>query len=92
MVEVNRMTTPANMRWKIVDRANDAENAAIDWRFRVGDRVNATLNEFTSTPMGAMPRSRRFTVVGIFSMGEHTADSSFAFIALGAFFIFHKWG
>jgi len=50
---------------------------------RVGDRVNATLNEFTSTPMGAMPRSRRFTVVGIFSMGEHTADSSFAFIALG---------
>lgn len=50
---------------------------------RVGDRVSATLNEFTSTPMGAMPRSRRFTVVGIFSMGEHTADSSFAFVALG---------
>ena len=50
---------------------------------RVGDRVNLTLNEFSSTPIGAIPRSRRFTVVGTFSMGEHTADSSFAFIALG---------
>ncbi len=50
---------------------------------RVGDKVNATLNEFTSTPMGALPRSKRFTVIGTFSMGEHTADSSFAFIALG---------
>jgi len=39
MVEVNRMTTPANMRWKVVDRDTGAENAAIDWRFRVGDRV-----------------------------------------------------
>ncbi len=50
---------------------------------RVGDRVNLTLNEFTSTPIGAIPRSKRFTVIGTFSMGEHTADSSFAFIALG---------
>ena len=49
----------------------------------VGERVNVTLNEFTSTPIGAIPRSRRFTVVGTFSMGEHTADSSFAFIAMG---------
>ena len=43
MVEVNRMTTPANMRWKIVDRETGAENAAIDWRFRVGDRVKIRL-------------------------------------------------
>jgi FtsP/CotA-like multicopper oxidase with cupredoxin domain len=43
MVEVNRMTTPANMRWKIIDRETDAENAAIDWRFRVGDRVKIRL-------------------------------------------------
>jgi FtsP/CotA-like multicopper oxidase with cupredoxin domain len=43
MVEVNRMTTPANMRWKIVDRESGAENAAIDWRFRVGDRVKIRL-------------------------------------------------
>src|ERR671910_227425 len=38
MVEVNRLTTPANMRWKLIDRETDAENAAIDWRFRVGDQ------------------------------------------------------
>jgi FtsP/CotA-like multicopper oxidase with cupredoxin domain len=43
MVEVNRMTTPANMRWTIVDRATGAENADIDWRFRVGDRVKIRL-------------------------------------------------
>jgi FtsP/CotA-like multicopper oxidase with cupredoxin domain len=43
MVEVNRMTTPANMRWKIIDRETGAENAAIDWRFRVGDRIKIRL-------------------------------------------------
>ncbi len=43
MVEVNRLTTPANMRWKLIDRHTDAENAAIDWRFRVGDQVKIRL-------------------------------------------------
>jgi FtsP/CotA-like multicopper oxidase with cupredoxin domain len=43
MVEVNRLTTPANMRWKLVDRDTGAENAAIDWQFRVGDRVKIRL-------------------------------------------------
>jgi FtsP/CotA-like multicopper oxidase with cupredoxin domain len=43
MVEVNRLTTPANMRWKLIDRDGDAENAAIDWRFRVGDQVKIRL-------------------------------------------------
>jgi FtsP/CotA-like multicopper oxidase with cupredoxin domain len=49
MVEVNRLTTAANMRWKLVDRSTGAENAAIDWRFRVGDRVKIRLvNEMDS--------------------------------------------
>jgi FtsP/CotA-like multicopper oxidase with cupredoxin domain len=49
MVEVNRMTTPANMRWKLIDRATGAEGASIDWRFRVGDRVKIRLvNEMDS--------------------------------------------
>jgi FtsP/CotA-like multicopper oxidase with cupredoxin domain len=43
MVEVNRITTPANMRWKLIDRDTGAENAAIDWRFRVGDQVKIRL-------------------------------------------------
>jgi FtsP/CotA-like multicopper oxidase with cupredoxin domain len=49
MVDVNRMTTPANMRWLLVDRATGAENAAIDWQFRVGDRVKIrVINEMDS--------------------------------------------
>jgi FtsP/CotA-like multicopper oxidase with cupredoxin domain len=49
MVAVNRITTPANTRWKLVDRETGAENAAIDWRFRVGDRVKIRLvNEMDS--------------------------------------------
>ena len=49
MVEVNRITTPANMRWKLVDRETGAENAQIDWTFRVGDQVKLRLvNEMDS--------------------------------------------
>lgn len=49
MVDVNRLTTPASMRWKLVDRATGAENAAIDWTFRVGDQVKIRLvNELDS--------------------------------------------
>ena len=49
MVDVNKLTTPANMRWKLVDRSDDAENHAIQWRFRVGDRVKIRLvNEMDS--------------------------------------------
>ncbi|MET0512454.1 MAG: multicopper oxidase domain-containing protein [Thermoleophilaceae bacterium] len=43
MVDVNRLTTPANMHWKLIDRETGAENAAIDWRFRVGDKVKIRL-------------------------------------------------
>jgi FtsP/CotA-like multicopper oxidase with cupredoxin domain len=49
MVDVNRLTTPANTRWKLIDRSDDAENHAISWRFRVGDRVKIRLvNEMDS--------------------------------------------
>jgi FtsP/CotA-like multicopper oxidase with cupredoxin domain len=49
MVEVNRLTTPENTRWKLIDRATGAEGAEIDWRFRVGDRIKIRLlNELDS--------------------------------------------
>jgi FtsP/CotA-like multicopper oxidase with cupredoxin domain len=49
MVDVNRMTNPTNMRWKLIDRQTGAEGAAIDWRFRVGDQVKIRLvNEMDS--------------------------------------------
>ena len=49
MVDVNRRTTAENMRWKLVDRDTGAANAAIDWKFRVGDQVKIRLvNEMDS--------------------------------------------
>ena len=49
MVDVNRITTPANMRWKLVDRSTGGENHAIDWHFKVGDQVKIRLvNEMDS--------------------------------------------
>jgi FtsP/CotA-like multicopper oxidase with cupredoxin domain len=49
MVDVNRLTTPANTRWKLIDRSDESENHAISWRFRVGDRVKIRLvNEMDS--------------------------------------------
>lgn len=49
MVDVNRMTTPANMRWQLIDRVTGATGQAIDWRFHVGSRVKIRiLNEMES--------------------------------------------
>jgi FtsP/CotA-like multicopper oxidase with cupredoxin domain len=49
MVDVNRMTTSANTRWSLIDRATGAANHAIDWQFRVGDQVKLRLvNEMDS--------------------------------------------
>jgi FtsP/CotA-like multicopper oxidase with cupredoxin domain len=49
MVDVNRMTTPANMHWNLVDGETGAVNHEIDWRFRVGDQVKLRLvNEMDS--------------------------------------------
>ena len=43
MVEINRLTTPSNMRWKLIDKSTAAENTAIEWQFKVGDRVKIRL-------------------------------------------------
>ena len=49
MEATNRRTTPANMRWLLVDRQTGNRNAAIDWAFAVGDRVKIRLvNEMAS--------------------------------------------
>jgi FtsP/CotA-like multicopper oxidase with cupredoxin domain len=49
MVDVNRMTNPTNMRWKLIDRQTGAEGMSIDWNFRVGDQVKMRLvNEMDS--------------------------------------------
>jgi FtsP/CotA-like multicopper oxidase with cupredoxin domain len=49
MVAVNRQTTASNTRWMLVDRATGAVGPAIDWQFRVGDKVKLRLvNEMDS--------------------------------------------
>jgi FtsP/CotA-like multicopper oxidase with cupredoxin domain len=49
MPEINRATDPSNMIWKLIDRETGAENHAISWAFKVGDRVKVRLvNEMDS--------------------------------------------
>ena len=49
MPEINRASNPSNVRWKLIDRQSGAENGAISWAFRVGERVKIRLvNEIKS--------------------------------------------
>jgi FtsP/CotA-like multicopper oxidase with cupredoxin domain len=49
MLELNRRTTPENMRWMLVDRDTGSTNHGIAWQFTVGDRVKLRLvNEMDS--------------------------------------------
>ncbi|MDN4054309.1 lipoprotein-releasing ABC transporter permease subunit [Massilia sp. YIM B02763] len=46
----------------------------------IGDKVNMLLAQGTMTPAGLVPRSRLFTVSGIFEAGHYEFDSSMAFV------------
>jgi FtsP/CotA-like multicopper oxidase with cupredoxin domain len=49
MADPNRLSTPETIIWKLVDPATGAENEAIDWEFRLGDRVKIRIvNEMQS--------------------------------------------
>jgi len=54
-----------------------AENLGL----QLGDKVTLVLPEATASPAGIVPRFKRFTVVGIFSIGAEV-DSSLGYIAL----------
>jgi FtsP/CotA-like multicopper oxidase with cupredoxin domain len=43
MAEINARTDSSNMIWKLVDPDTGHVNHAIDWSFRVGDRVKIRL-------------------------------------------------
>jgi len=49
---------------------------------RVGDSVNAFISEAVATPFGSMPRAKRFTVTGIFTVGAQEYDYGLALIHL----------
>jgi FtsP/CotA-like multicopper oxidase with cupredoxin domain len=57
----NRMTTPANMHWKLVDRETGAENHAIHWSFKVGDRVKLRI---VNDPHSDHPMQHPFHIHG----------------------------
>jgi lipoprotein-releasing system permease protein len=48
----------------------------------VGDRVTVYAPEFSATPIGAIPRTKRFTVVGIFEAGMQEYDSGLALLQM----------
>jgi FtsP/CotA-like multicopper oxidase with cupredoxin domain len=43
MVEMNRRTTPATIRWKLLDRTAGRNAPPVDWRFTAGERVKIRL-------------------------------------------------
>jgi len=48
----------------------------------MGDKVTLTVPQASVTPVGILPRLKRFTVVGIFEVGMYEYDSAFALIHL----------
>lgn len=64
--------------WGIVLGSELAMKLGVD----VGDKVTLYAPEFRVTPMGAVPRLRRFDVVGIFTLGMQEYDSGLAVIQM----------
>jgi lipoprotein-releasing system permease protein len=48
----------------------------------LGDKVTMLLAQAQTTPAGMLPRTRSFTLVGIFDAGHYEFDSGLAFISL----------
>jgi lipoprotein-releasing system permease protein len=46
----------------------------------VGDSVNVTTSSFQGTPVGALPRAKRFTVAGTFAVGHNDIDRGTAVV------------
>jgi lipoprotein-releasing system permease protein len=58
------------------------KDAAESLGVAVGDTVRVLSPEGTLTPIGVMPRSRSFRVVGTFSLGLYEFDSEYGFTSL----------
>lgn len=55
---------------------------ALMLNLQVGDRVTVITPQANTTPVGIMPRLKRFTVVGIFEVGMYEYDRTLAFMHL----------
>ncbi|MFC1748564.1 lipoprotein-releasing ABC transporter permease subunit [Pseudomonadota bacterium] len=51
-------------------------------RIRIGDKVTLVTPQASVTPVGIMPRLKRFTVVGVFEAGMYEYDNALALIHL----------
>jgi lipoprotein-releasing system permease protein len=56
------------------------QQLATDIAAKVGDRVQVTTPNGSLSPMGVMPRMRRFQVVGLFRMGLYQIDAGTGFV------------
>lgn len=66
-------------KFGIVIGSQLAENLNLN----LGDKVTLVIPEASVTPAGILPRFKRFTVVGIFSVGKGFGyDSSYAYVAM----------
>jgi lipoprotein-releasing system permease protein len=64
--------------FQIVVGAELAESLGVE----VGDKVDLMIPQASVTPAGVMPRFRRFTVGGVFRVGQHEYDSGLVLINL----------
>ncbi len=58
---------------------------------RVGDRITLIAPEATATIVGAMPRLKEYTVIGVFEVGMFEYDSSYIFMPLPAAQLFFRY-
>jgi len=57
---------------------------ADDFDVSVGDYVTLTSPQGNLTPLGMLPRSRRFRIAGIFDSGFYDYDANWGFVTLGS--------
>ncbi len=57
---------------------------AADMKIFAGDYVSLTSPQGSLTPLGVMPRSRRFRVAGIFDSGFYDYDANWGFVTLAS--------
>lgn len=57
---------------------------AEEWKVQPGDYVTLTSPQGRLTPLGLIPRTRRFRVAGVFDSGFYDYDENWCFVTLGA--------
>jgi FtsP/CotA-like multicopper oxidase with cupredoxin domain len=70
MEEMNRLSTPQNMFWKLVDGSTGAANQDIDWSFTVGDQVKVTIVNASPMQHPIHFHGQRFLVLSRDGMGN----------------------